>query len=49
MRYVFENPEDAKKMGINACINVKNHLSYLRTGNEILERIKNIINISTNI
>ena len=45
MRYVFENTEDAKKMGINACINVKNQLSYLKTGNEILERIKNIISI----
>jgi len=45
MRYIFENPEDAKKIGINACINVKNQLSYLKTGNEILERIKNIISI----
>jgi len=49
MRYVFENPEDAKKMGINACTNVKNQLNYLKTGNEILERIKNIINVSTEV
>ena len=49
MRYVFENPEDAKKIGINACINIKNQLSYLKTGNEILERIKNVMNVSTEI
>lgn len=42
MRYVYENPEATKKIAEKGYQTIKNQMSFEKSGNEILERMKTI-------
>jgi len=48
MRHVYENQQKAKKVGEKASTHIKNHMNYKITGGEILTRIRDLRNQSTN-